>query len=96
MSLEYGDFTFQKSFSLVQVRRDGSRLIQGFKPQKGHEFVTLLIGEAKVGELPDLDTMMAKIGITTDKQGAVQILRLKEEIADLKKQLADALADKAV
>lgn len=95
MQLHDGDFTLQKSFSLVQTTSTGGRLTGQFKAEKGNEYVTMLVGEVKVGEQFDLDKMMAKIGLVCDDKGAKEILMLKEEIAELKKQLAEAIAAKA-
>lgn len=92
MQLHDGDFTFQKSFSLVQTTQTGGRLTGIFKAKKGNEFVTLLVGEVKVGASIDLDKMMANIGLVCDDKGANEILMLKEEISELKQQLAQALS----
>lgn len=95
MQLHDGDFTLQKTFELVQMTSTGGRLTGRFKAEKGNEYVTLLVGEVKIGAPIDLDKMVAKIGLVCDDKGAKEILMLKDEIADLKQQLAAALASKA-
>lgn len=95
MVLNFGDFTLQKTFNLVQFSNDGARVTAGFKPDKGHEFVTLLVGQAKKGEKVDVDKMMARLGLVCDDKGAKEILMLKAEIDQLKQKLAAALAGKA-
>lgn len=90
MPLHDGDFTFQKSFSLVQTTQTGGRLTSTFKAERGNEFITMLVGEVKVGAPFDLDALMAKIGLVVDDKGAKEILMLKQEIAELKQQLAVA------
>lgn len=95
MELHDGDFTYSKSFSKVQYNEDRSSKMTGrFPASKGHEFITMLVGEVKIGEALDVDAMMARLGLVCDDKGAGEILMLKHEIAELKHQLALALADK--
>jgi hypothetical protein len=95
MQLHDGDFTFQKTFTLVERNAAGDSRSASFKPEKGKEFITMLVGEIKIGAPLDIDAMMARIGLVCDDKGAKEILQLKSEIAELQRQLAEALAAKA-
>ena len=95
MPLHDGDFTFQKTFNLVETSQTGGRLTSTFKAEKGHEYITMLVGEVKIGAPFDLDKMMAEIGLVVDDKGAKEILMLKQEIVELKHQLSQERQRKA-
>lgn len=64
MQLFDGDATFTKSFTKVAFGDDtGTRYSFGFKPQKGKQFVVMLLGEvdAKATDC-DLEKMLNELG----------------------------------
>lgn len=92
--LSDGACTYSTSFEHV-VKVPGGVYSHTFHPEPGHEFITMLLGEAKTGQRVDVDQMLARLGFAGKNAGAKQILELKAEIAELKQRLAEALAGKA-
>lgn len=64
MNLDIGDATFCKSFTKVGFSEDGSiKAATNFRPPKGQQFVTLLIGtiSAKATDC-DIESMLNSLG----------------------------------
>lgn len=92
VQLQLGDVSRSKTFNLVMLNNSGGRFTAGFKPPRGHEFITMVVGDVPVGGAVDLDKMLAEIGLVANDKGAKEILMLKQEIEELKKQLAEQAA----
>lgn len=61
--LNYGDATFSSSFAKIMRSDEGYELKASFKPERGKEFVVLLLGETDKGTpYVDVEEMLNKLG----------------------------------
>lgn len=63
MALQDGEFSVAPSFTLVQFNQSGGRFSMNYKPPKGRQFVTMLVGTIDKKEtFADVDAMMRAAG----------------------------------
>lgn len=67
--LHDGDATFVKHFNKVCFTESGDRFTFGFKPSRGKQFVTLLLGEIDAKETDcDIEGMLNRLGFYRREQ----------------------------